>query len=138
MEDVMDTPQCWMPERILVSTGFSREPIDIVPFLIDEQDEYAPLMSARKRLEFPTDMFPASWDNQNIVSAVKTAAAEADNTNLTIKLTEPKAKNPSITLACEMSRSYRAPKSANEIQAKVYDNTVDLDRIDFLNCSLKC
>jgi hypothetical protein len=72
MEDVMDTPQCWMPKRILVRTGEGREPIDIVPFLIDEQDEYASLMSARKRLDFPADMFPASWDKRKVImSAVR-------------------------------------------------------------------
>jgi hypothetical protein len=61
MEDIMDAPQCcWMPESILVLTAERREPIDIVPYLINDQDEYASLKNERKRLEFHADVFPPS------------------------------------------------------------------------------
>jgi hypothetical protein len=131
MKDITDAPECWKSESILVYGGEGREPIDIVHFLIDEQDEYASLMSVRKRLEFPADVYPPSWEHRKVIElAVKNAVAEADHINLTVYETAPNARYPRTTLACDKAHSYRAPKNANDRQANVYENREDLPRID--------
>ena len=127
----MEAQQRWMPESILVCTGEGREPIDIAPCLIDDQDEYASLMSQRKRIEFPADVFDPSWESRKVIeSAVKNAVSEADNVNLNVFGTKPNLKNPSLTMACDLACSYRAPKNANDIQANVYENRDGLPRLD--------
>jgi hypothetical protein len=55
---------------------------------------------------------------------------KADSINLIVYATETNARYPRTTLACDKARSYRAPKNANDILAKVYENTEDLPRID--------
>lgn len=121
MEDMRDADQRWMPESILVCTGEGRDPIDIAPFLADDQDEYACLMSKRQRLEFPADVYDPSWESRKKIEfAVKNAVSEADNINLIVLQTSPNNTNPTTILACDMALSYRAPKNANDIQANVY------------------
>jgi hypothetical protein len=134
MEDTTDAPQCWKTESILVYGGEGHAPIDIAPFLVDEQDGNASLMRLRKRLEFPADVYPPSWENRKkIEDAVKNAVAKVDNINLNVYATDPQAKCakfPSTTLACDMARSYRPPKNPDEIQASVYANKDNLPRLD--------
>jgi hypothetical protein len=131
MEDRTDAPQCWKSESILVYGGADREPIDIVPYLVDKEVEYASLMRNRKRLEFPPDVYPPSWEKRHIIqNAVKNAVAEADNINLNVQGTKPSGRYPIMLLACEMARSYRPPKNSNESQATVYANKEDLPRLD--------
>jgi hypothetical protein len=85
MEVITDAQQRWMPASILVCTGEGREPIDIAPCLIDDQDEYAALMSQRKRVVFPAGVFDPSWESRKVIeSAVKNAVSEADNVNLNV------------------------------------------------------
>jgi hypothetical protein len=93
MEDRTDAPLCWKSESILVSVGKGREPINIAPYLVDKQDENATIRRDQGRLEFPVDVYPASWDNRKIIEdAVKTAVAEADNINLISYGTTPNSK----------------------------------------------
>jgi hypothetical protein len=37
-EDAMDAAQCWNSESILVYGGEGHEPINIAPYLVDEED----------------------------------------------------------------------------------------------------
>lgn len=108
-------PLCWKPVSILVCAGQGREPIDIVPYLVDSQDENAALMSSRKRVEFPASVYPPSWDNRKVIEdAVKNAVAESDNIKLVVYGTEPNVRNPRTTFACAMARPYRAPKNPDD------------------------
>jgi hypothetical protein len=131
MEDMTDAQQRWMPESILVRTEEGREPIDIAPCLIDERDPFALLKAKQKRVEFPADVYHPSWESRkDVEQAVKNAVSEADNINLIRIETNPNKKFPCTVLACDMARSYRAPKNANDIQANVYENREDLPRLD--------
>jgi hypothetical protein len=123
MEDTKEAQQRWMPESILVCAGEGREPIDIAPFLIDDQDEYASLMNRRKPVEFPADVYRPSWDCRKVLElALKSAVLEADNVNLIGYKIKPNTRFPSTTMAWDPAYSYRAPKNANDIQANVYEN----------------
>jgi hypothetical protein len=131
MEDTTEAQQRWMPESILVSAGTGREPIDIAPLLIDDQNEFALLRTKGKRVEFPADVYLPSWDNRkDIESAVRTAVSVADNVNLIVLFTNPqskKIKNPIVTLGCDCSVSYRPPKNANDIQANVHKDMENME-----------
>jgi hypothetical protein len=134
MEDATDAPQCWNSESILVFCGEGREPIDIAPYLVDEQDEKTSLRRLEARLEFPADVYPPSWEKRKVIEdAVKNAVSKADNINLNVYATRPHYKFPSTTLACDMARSYRPPKNPDEIQATVYAKKEDLPRLDKAN-----
>jgi hypothetical protein len=141
MDDTTEEQQQrWMPESIFVFAGEGQEPIDIATYLIDDQDIFAALRNTKPRLEFPADLYPPVWSSRKVIeSAVKNAVSEADNINLTVLRTMPKTDggHPSTTLACDMARSYRVPKNANDIQANVYDsNREDLQCIDKLGVRL--
>jgi hypothetical protein len=141
MDDTTEEQQQrWMPESIFVFAGEGQEPIDIATYLIDDQDIFAALRNTKPRLEFPADLYPPVWSSRKVIeSAVKNAVSEADNINLTVLRTMPKTDgvHPSTTLACDMARTYRVPKNANDIQANVYDsNREDLQRIDKLGVRL--
>jgi hypothetical protein len=134
MEDATDAPQCWNSESILVFCGEGREPIDIAPYLVDEQDEKTSLRRLEARLEFPADVYPPSWEKRKVIEdAVKNAVSKADNINLNVYATRPHYKFPSTTLACDMARSNRPPKNPDEIQATVNAKKEDLPRLDKAN-----
>jgi hypothetical protein len=133
MEDSMDAPRCWKSEKILVDMGPGREPIDIVPYLADPDDDVqtAARLRLEPRLVFCDKMYPPSWNAQKkIVDAVKNAVAKVDNVNLNIYGTRPKTTQPFVTLSCDMSRTYRPPKNPDEIQATVYESKEELPRVD--------
>jgi hypothetical protein len=99
--------------------------------LIDEQDAFASLKSKQKRVEFSADVYHPSWESREVVElAVMNAVSETDNINLIRLETTPNKKFPCTVLACDMARSYRVPKNANDIQANVYDNREYLPRLE--------
>jgi hypothetical protein len=134
MEDSMDAPRCWKSEKILVDMGPGREPIDIVPYLADPDDDVE--SAARHRLEPPLvfcdKMYPPLWEERKkVMDAVKHAVAKVDNVNLNLYRSNPNDEKPSIIFSCDMSRPYRPPKNPNEIQATVYEENKELlSRID--------
>jgi hypothetical protein len=113
---------CWLPERILVPVGEGKDLIDLAPYLRNDAHPHAALMRQRKRLEFPTDVYPPKWEERHkIETAIIQSAAEQQIFLVKASIKAPKNySHPVIHLKCEFGRSYQARKGADEFQTNAY------------------
>jgi hypothetical protein len=121
---IMSYDCLWKPDSIRVFAGEGKPTIDIIGYLKDANHPEAALMNSRKRLEFPSDVYPPNKESKSIIEAAIINAAATVDVHLTRKKTE-KMKNGffATVLGCENWKTYYAQKgSSNDVAKKVFED----------------
>jgi hypothetical protein len=127
MDKESDPCCCWAPESILVPAGDGRDPIDIAPYLRNDDHPLGALMRNRTRLEFPIDVYPPTWEErEKIQSAIIKSAAEQQIFLVKACATNSN-KTPVLVLKCDLGRSYQVRKGANEFQKNPYGDRTNVE-----------
>jgi hypothetical protein len=129
---IMSCDCLWKPESIRVFAGEGKPTIEIMGYLKDQNHPHSELMGSRKRLEFPSEVYPPNEASRRIIEdAIINAAATVD-VHLIRQKTE-RSKNVFATvLGCENSKTYYARKGSSNVENKVYE---DMDTSE--QCSVK-
>ena len=112
----------WKPESIRVFAGEGKPFIDIVGYLKDQNHPQFELMRCRKRLEFPSDIYPPNEASRSIIEDAIIHAAATVDVNLTRQGIERKKKGLAIILGCDMRRTTYFAKKSSDVQKRVYEN----------------
>lgn len=119
---IMSRECLWKPESIRVFAGEGKPSIEIIGYLKDQNYQHAALMSCRKRLEFPADVYPPDEASKSVIEdAIIHAAANVD-VHLTKQGTNRTKKGFTTILGCDMRKSYYTTKDSSDIQKKVYQD----------------
>lgn len=122
----------WTPPPLLLPVGDGVDPMDLLPFIGKEGN--ALYLMGNTRVEFPSDLYPPSWDERFVLQNAITEAGKASKRKLIVQQTRSVGVDHVFRIACYKNRTktYRDRATKERALANAdnrYNEGIKRDRV---------